>query len=579
MKQHDQFTNLLQMIHLQKDEKEDQSTLLPTSLQGTKYKPTLRKRERRNSRIVTIAVILLICIFIFLHRSETERICAPACSSTSALECHHKAGQEKFDKLLKRQSRTVDQAIRRYKQKYHREPPQGFSHWVEYALANKSPIIDDYDQLEADLEPLRHVSPHILKARIYSGMNQGSVRLAEIKDGKVTMGNDEFGPVPKRAIAATALIEPIAKYLPDMEWLMNWGDRHVVRGHASRADLKSEKVVLSPFSPEIAETVLTSQCPKNTLANTSISEDRPSLDVCRNTSNSALTREHGVFHSKADGFKASLPVISVGKFSTFEDILAPWCYGEYGYIIHENDQIPSFQSKEPTLYWRGGTNGLTPTKIDNWQYNHRARILLRLAQMQEKLADKLTYKETESIESQLSSIGYNLPSLTNSQTEALGRLTSKNFNAGRARGNLFPDREIRDYPTETSLIESALGRLEENDRTVAFNYRFLLDMDGLGVSCRFYRLMGSGGVVFKQTQWAEWHDDRLVPYVHYIPIDLDANQIPAFMDMMINTDIGSTIANKIGDEAKRWITTGLRKIDLTVLYYRLLLELAQIYRE
>ncbi|PWN31383.1 uncharacterized protein FA14DRAFT_95108 [Meira miltonrushii] len=566
------------MIRFQKEEKEDESTLLPTSLYSVKHRPGIRKREKGISRLITFIFILLIFLFFFHYREENEIKCAPAWSSISALHCHHKAGQEKFNRLLQDQSRSVDQAIRRYKQKYNREPPQGFSHWVEYALANDSPIIDDFDQLEADLKPLRSVPPDILKARIYSGMNQGYVKLAEIKNGKVTMGNDELGPIPKRARAATALIEPIAQFLPDMEWLMNWGDRQVVRGQASPKDHENEQVVLSPFSPEIATSVLTSQCTKNTLANTSISEDRPSLDICKNTTNSALAREHGVFHSKADGFKASLPVISVGKFSTFEDILAPWCYGENGYIMHKDDKLPSFQSKEPALYWRGGTNGLTPTNVENWQYNHRARILIRLAQMQEMLADRLGSKNLRSVQSQLKDIGYNLPSLTKKQTEELSRLSPKNFNVGRARGNLFPDRELQEHPAETSVIESVLGRLEENDRTVAFNYRFLLDMDGLGVSCRFYRLMGSGGVVFKQTQWAEWHDDRLVPYVHYIPIDLDASQVPAFMDMMINTDVGRDIANTIGDEAKRWTSTGLRKVDLTVLYYRLLLELAQIYR-
>lgn len=66
---------------------------------------------------------------------------------------------------LSRQSRTLDQAQREYRRRYGREPPAGFSEWFAFAQRNKVVLVDEYDQIERDLLPLRGLPPSVLRAR------------------------------------------------------------------------------------------------------------------------------------------------------------------------------------------------------------------------------------------------------------------------------------------------------------------------------------------------------------------------------------------------------------------------------
>ena len=55
--------------------------------------------------------------------------------------------------MVKRQSKTQEEAIREYKKRYSREPPPGFDHWYKAAVEADSPIIDEYDTAMAAFEP------------------------------------------------------------------------------------------------------------------------------------------------------------------------------------------------------------------------------------------------------------------------------------------------------------------------------------------------------------------------------------------------------------------------------------------
>ena len=73
---------------------------------------------------------------------------------------HHLVAKAKADwhAKLRRQSKTLDQARREYRRRYGRDPPAGFAEWFAWAQRNKVILVDEYDQIERDLLPLRGTS-------------------------------------------------------------------------------------------------------------------------------------------------------------------------------------------------------------------------------------------------------------------------------------------------------------------------------------------------------------------------------------------------------------------------------------
>jgi hypothetical protein len=61
--------------------------------------------------------------------------------------------EQRFRKLLSRQSRSLRAAVTEYKRRYGRNPPKGFDSWWYFARANNVKMIDEYDGLVKDLEP------------------------------------------------------------------------------------------------------------------------------------------------------------------------------------------------------------------------------------------------------------------------------------------------------------------------------------------------------------------------------------------------------------------------------------------
>lgn len=59
------------------------------------------------------------------------------------------------------------------------------------------------------------------------------------------------------------------------------------------------------------------------------------------------------------------------------------------------------------------------------------------------------------------------------------------------------------------------------DQQDLWKWKYLLDIDGHGMSGRFYPLMKSKSLVFKCAMFREWHDEWLWPWVHYVPLGLN----------------------------------------------------------
>jgi hypothetical protein len=114
------------------------------------------------------------------------------------------------------------------------------------------------------------------------------------------------------------------------------------------------------------------------------------------------------------------------------------------------------------------------------------------------------------------------------------------------------------------------------DKHKALRSRLAFDIDGNGISGRYYQLLASKSVPLKQTLIREWHDDRLVPWAHYIPISQSMEEVPELVSYLTSSDVGQRKAKEIAELGREWHSKAFREIDLSIYVYRLLLEIARL---
>lgn len=58
-----------------------------------------------------------------------------------------KSSQAAWKRKNEGQSKTLREAVREYRRRYHRAPPKGFDRWWKWAQDKGIPLIDEYDQI------------------------------------------------------------------------------------------------------------------------------------------------------------------------------------------------------------------------------------------------------------------------------------------------------------------------------------------------------------------------------------------------------------------------------------------------
>jgi Glycosyl transferase family 90 len=74
-----------------------------------------------------------------------------------------------------------------------------------------------------------------------------------------------------------------------------------------------------------------------------------------------------------------------------------------------------------------------------------------------------------------------------------------------------------------------------------------------------------------------WHDDGLVPWVHYAPLSMEMSELPEMMRYLATTKEGLAISQVIAAEGLEWARKVLRQNDLVLVFVRLPLEYARIF--
>ncbi|KAJ5716940.1 hypothetical protein N7488_002586 [Penicillium malachiteum] len=114
--------------------------------------------------------------------------------------------------------------------------------------------------------------------------------------------------------------------------------------------------------------------------------------------------------------------------------------------------------------------------------------------------------------------------------------------------------------------------VDRDEPTEAWKYNYLFDVDGHAYSGRFYSFMRSKSVPVKLTYFREWHENILIPWVHYVPLNKDGDEILEIIRFFEQDPAGQRIARNIGEEGQLWANKAIRNDDMDVYMFRLMLE-------
>ncbi|CRJ88141.1 hypothetical protein BN1723_001522 [Verticillium longisporum] len=125
-----------------------------------------------------------------------------------------------------------------------------------------------------------------------------------------------------------------------------------------------------------------------------------------------------------------------------------------------------------------------------------------------------------------------------------------------------------------TMVEPYYAVADELPMKKMYNHKYLPDIDGNSFSGRYRAFLLSSSMPLKSTIYAEWHDDRLVPWVHFVPFDNTYVDLYGIMDYFLRGR--DAAAEGIAADGKRWAETVLRREDMRLYVWRLLLEYARV---
>lgn len=258
-----------------------------------------------------------------------------------------------------------------------------------------------------------------------------------------------------------------------------------------------------------------------------------------------------------------VPVFSQAKPSCFNDLLysSPFYAEKLRLGEYKEDQDVDWEQKENIVYWTGSNTGGRST-ADNWRDFQRQRLALMT--MNESLPvnllrqeRRLTAKNSEWVEFESS-----IAAITNFTRVRISAVIQCDFPA------------CREQEQELHIKEG-----QRDDISDGYKARYNLDLDGNGLSGRFYRLLMSKSAVLKQTLYQEWHDDWLIPWFHYIPISMDLRDFPEIVRYLTQEPDGRALGARIAKNSFDWSRRVLRSEDMRLVWWRLMLEYGRLVND
>jgi hypothetical protein len=515
-----------------------------------------------------------------------------------------KDNEKKFEEEWTGQSKTLEEAVAKYRKRYGIPPPPNFDKWYAFAKSKGVQMIDEYDTIHENLMPFWGLKPKTIRQRAQEGLGYDPNNLMGvlIRNGQVKFVS---GAGEWQMEATVGMMKHFVKHLPDMDLAFNIHDEpRVVVPHddlsrlvqiAKGTRMPAANAVESPRNSwskrpvDVSdgsrfEDVKTTRFnvfahqPTWTHARMSCSPDSPArksledelapdnvdsyalgelgfvynetafADVCESPS---FSHTYGFF-DRPNAFNVVhdlFPVFSQSKLSSFNDITYPSPWYWYGKVSYDEKEDLPWPEKADQIYWRGSTTGGF-SRDGGWRRQHRQHVVQKInAADQAKILINLGNDDKEDWHvKQVPRTNYN--AIFDVFFSHVGQCDEVDCKAQKA----FFD-----------IKESA----KQQD---AWKYKYLLDVDGNAFSGRFYAFLKSKSLVYKLAVFKEWHMEWLKPWVHYIPLSLKGDEWVEAVRYFAGEATGKKEAERIALQGREWADKVLRNEDLEVWFFRLLLE-------
>ncbi|BGP40133.1 hypothetical protein JCM10450v2_004112 [Rhodotorula kratochvilovae] len=510
-----------------------------------------------------------------------------------------KRAEQDWNRKVRRQSKTLKDAVVEYRRRYKRNPPKGFDKWWAYAKANRIILVDEYDQIQRDLEPFWALEPSDLAHRVRVMQERDETFTIQVEEGKVAeVGGQAF---LRRAKDLGDLIRRFSTYVPDvnltftrhdqpacqldyyhrdrMVELANlgefWGPSDYL--HDSDPNLSNWAIGCPPSSPlrQLEQSILEEvydededvpaaeittrfkaaygEASKAATGRSYIYDYQSALDVCQHPETMNL---HGFTSVSGTDPGPLVPLFTFAKTNVHSDILVtPLEQYSDSYIGYDPDWEKKTNNK---LMWRGSTTGIDFYVQNDWKNSQRARLHF-LTNEKEGSKDVLWADNDGPVAE------------TNYLVNGLNRAY---MDVSFAGGPVQCDEETCKVMSDLIEFKPTMGL---ND---AYQYKYVMDVDGNGWSGRFHRLMSMKACVLKSTLFPEWYGDRIQPWLHYVPVKVDYSDLYDILTFFRGTPDGKgahdELAKKIGLAGKHWARDHWRKQDMAAYMFRLTLEWARL---
>lgn len=272
--------------------------------------------------------------------------------------------------------------------------------------------------------------------------------------------------------------------------------------------------------------------------------------------------------------KTMFPMFGGSKLPTNNEILlpAPMYWNNEERFSGGDDHGEPWVNKLDKVIWRGVATG-GKNKASNWRGFQRHRFVA--------MTNATQVSQVESWEAipqnwAMPTSQYNLAA---QQENRLGKWTAEWADTGFV--DLMCDAPNKDGSCNyTSPYYKIMPGMKMADQ---FDRKYVPDIDGNSFSGRYRGFLMSTSLPIKATIFKEWHDSRLIPWVHFVPMD---NRFMDFYGIMeyflgyegenIKVEGHDKAAEKIAMAGQEWANKVLRREDMQIYVLRLLLEYARI---
>ncbi|KAG0644101.1 hypothetical protein HOY80DRAFT_1013755 [Tuber brumale] len=529
-----------------------------------------------------------------------------------------------FKQYQDSRSKTFVQAIGKYRKKYGRHPPPGFDKWYRFARERNVYNIDDFDQIWDDLRPFWSIPPlelrKVVKGMLKEDPENSGLSGITIEHGKIKVAGGNW-----RTDEFVKMLNVFVKELPDMQIAMNKLDqpRVIVEWEKLQEHLeieeKSRKMdipVTNGFSrnreldesmsfptagwfstPGIPYMDLASKaCPPDSYARNNMTMDPAaaeakykfpnsgglvsnfniSSDLC--TVGPAIQDLHGLLFAPATivATKELVPVFGECKVNVNNDILFPanmYYSDDPRYTYSPENDVP-WDDKHTTVFWRGITSGGNQ-KLSTWRRLHRHRFV--------QLANSTDLHNTET--------RLTLPTLDSTATPQAYTET-KNWDPSPFSEKYtdigFPELAWCVPDSKCGWLRTFLKEVNATKTlTDQFLNKYLPDIDGHSFSGRWHAWLKSRSLGIKATIFKEWHDSRLFAWQHFAPMDNRFDDFYSIITYFIGLGdreggegvyipTHDSTGKKLAGQGREWAAKVLRKEDIEVYMFRLMLEYARL---